>query len=246
MFLWRSISSEPKTTLAKVGVCTLMGDNHVVLGATGGLVTGAYLQAPMPIHTVMIFVGGIGGLVPDGDTESSKLGQLLPKVWHKLTPGHRHITHSLLYCVLMYGLAYGGQILGEYIGWWISPPLPYIPAAFGVGVLTHILADGMTDRGVPLFAPFTKRRFRLLGPFSLTTNTPMESKAVTLLTALGLAYVVTVAYRDIRLNVFIVYAIAALVCVVVITLYKRSLPANVNKRRREKEKKRLVNRPERK
>lgn len=52
--------------------------------------------------------------------------------------------------------------------------------AVGLGCATHIAGDMLTDSGVPLFLPFSRRRLKLLPePFSFTTSTRPELLIVT-------------------------------------------------------------------
>lgn len=53
--------------------------------------------------------------------------------------------------------------------------LTLVPYAVAAGCIVHILGDGLTDSGVPLFAPFTGRDIHLLPePFAFTTGTLPE------------------------------------------------------------------------
>ena len=164
------------------------GKNHAILGAAGGILAGVYLDAPVTTLFAMGMVGTFGGLLPDADTKSSLLGRLLPNWWHKLTPGHRGITHSLLYCGGVLGLALLLQWWGWQAEWWEMPEHPYMPVALTVGALTHLFADGLTVQGVPLFYPIFKRRIKLLGPFSFRTGSGVEPTVVTVLISIAIAY----------------------------------------------------------
>jgi membrane-bound metal-dependent hydrolase YbcI (DUF457 family) len=42
--------------------------------------------------------------------------------------------------------------------------------------MSHLFADSLTIQGAPLFYPFYKRSFRLLGPLSLRTDSGVEEE----------------------------------------------------------------------
>ena len=163
------------------------------MGATGGFVAGTYLDAPLATRCIMGAVGAFGGLLPDADTKSSILGRLLPNWWHKLTPGHRGITHSFLYCAVVFGLSFwlvaAIQPWGQSVGLWGILEYPYLPIALTAGMLTHLFADGLTVQGVPFFYPFTKRKLKLLGPLSFKTGSGVEPIVVKILISVAVAYV---------------------------------------------------------
>ena len=78
------------------------------------------------------------------------LGGLLPRWWHRLTPGHRRCTHSLVavgLVGLLLHLALGALGVSGYA-------LELLTALVVVGMLSHLAADAITDHGVPLFWPW--------------------------------------------------------------------------------------------
>ncbi len=227
----------------KVGVSQLLGVSHATLGATGGLVAGAATEAPFTMKCVMAAVGAFGGLLSDADTESSILGRFLPKFWHKLTPGHRRITHSLPYVAVVFLVAYGCQVGGASLGLWGTPQKSFVPIALTAGVLTHLLADGMTDQGVPLFYPLWRKHFRLLGPFSFTTGTPTERIAVLVLTSLAGGYIFrplakwltggvfdSLAVAGVHIGSLLIFVITVAVCASLLVLYSLSRSGKPHRR----------------
>lgn len=181
---------DPFHIYVKAGVCTLLGCHHALLGAAGGAVAGSAAEAPIGTRVFMIGIGAFGGLLSDADTESSILGKLLPKWWHKLTPGHRRFTHSLFYAGLMFALAYAIQYVGvDLIYIWKDPNLPYGPIALAAGIAAHLFADMLTEMGVPLFYPIWKKRIRLPKMLRMTTGTAAEDRAVFVILLLVVAYV---------------------------------------------------------
>jgi inner membrane protein len=152
-------------TADKVPFCLMLGPSHAAIGAASAVVTAHVLgveavlarsihgpSALVTVATVAIVapVGAIAALLPDLDEPDSELGHLLPRWWHRLTPGHRRSTHSLL-AVAVVGflahLALGALGVGGF-------PLDLMTALVAVGMLSHLAADGITDHGVPLLWPW--------------------------------------------------------------------------------------------
>jgi membrane-bound metal-dependent hydrolase YbcI (DUF457 family) len=104
-----------------------------------------------------VFANLLGGIAPDIDEPTAPLWRNLPvgsvfgKVVHRLLGGHRFLSHSLL----------GLLIFG--VGWYmllafLHPSMPNIAIepvwwAFMIGVLSHLLADSLTEEGVPWLLP---------------------------------------------------------------------------------------------
>ena len=118
--------------------------SHAILGATAGLAAAQATGEPMLAGAV---VGALAGVAPDGDHPDSAVGRLLPRWFHRLTPGHRGITHSVTFCLLV----------SAGIAWW-SPTLALFVAA---GLLAHLLGDGVTEAGIPWLYPFSRQRLAL-------------------------------------------------------------------------------------
>lgn len=61
-------------------------------------------------------------------------------------------------------------------GWlaWQGWPLSVVPLACGLGWVTHMLGDSLTDSGVMWLWPFSLRRYHLPEPFAFTTGTRPE------------------------------------------------------------------------
>src|SRR5215208_2928634 len=78
----------------------MMKRSHAVIGAAAGasMVAGG-------------IVAGLAGLLPDVDHPHAAVGRLLPRWWHRLTPGHRGPTHSLVWCLGLAVLSYAGGTL---------------------------------------------------------------------------------------------------------------------------------------
>jgi len=160
----------------------MMKRSHFLVGAAAGMVTAKVLDLPMP---EMVLLSGLAGLLPDLDHPSSATGRLLPAWWHRLTPGHRGPTHSLVWCLALAVVVDLGQrvVVGP-----AAPPL--VALAVLVGVLSHVLADGLTVQGVPLWWPFSRERLVFLGWLAFPTRSWRELAVVTVVVAGALYWVV--------------------------------------------------------
>lgn len=73
-------------------------------------------------------------------------------------------------------LAIGGAVAMVTTGTGLS----LVALAVGLGCVTHLAGDMLTDSGVPVLLPFSRYRFRLLPePFAFTTGTAPELLVVT-------------------------------------------------------------------
>ena len=123
----------------------MMASTHIAFGLFS--TTGLFALFSRSLHRELPAVGAaiLGALLPDLDTPQSALGRLLPFISIPLERrwGHRTVTHSLL---AVAGLALLGLPLwGYYRG--------SVYAALLLGYASHLLADGATKSGVPLFYP---------------------------------------------------------------------------------------------
>ena len=126
----------------------MMKRSHAVIGAAAGVAVAHATGASMVAGGI---VAGLAGLLPDVDHPHAAVGRMLPRWWHRLTPGHRGPTHSLVWCVALAVLA---------------------------GSLSHVLADGLTVAGVPLWWPFRRRRSVFLGALAFRTRSWAEALVV--------------------------------------------------------------------
>src|SRR5919197_1885449 len=140
----------------------MMKRSHALIGAAAGVATAKAIGGPLAVTGL---VGGVAALLNDVDHPESVIGRLLPRWWHRLTPGHRGPTHSLAWCAGLALLVWAGQSLLL-----DAPAPPLLGAAVGVGALSHVLADGLTVAGVPLWWPWSRRRLVLLGLLAFPTR----------------------------------------------------------------------------
>ncbi|WP_347861599.1 metal-dependent hydrolase [Salimicrobium sp. PL1-032A] len=138
-----------------------------------------------PLETIVFFMFVLfGALVPDIDTPRSRLGQ---KFWRILITlftvalavylfapalfdtyreplktfvmlllpillmirGHRKMTHSLFFLLFLVGYSY-------FVQWLLGLPWYYF-GGLVTGATSHLFADFITKRGIPLFYPFSKK-----------------------------------------------------------------------------------------
>ena len=101
-------------------------------------------------------MGHIGALLPDMDTaaadiwHSVPLGHAVGEVASQAAFGHRNLTHSLLGVGLFGYLAW--YLIGLLPSYWGLDPL-WLWRAFIIGYGLHLLADALTEEGIPLLWP---------------------------------------------------------------------------------------------
>jgi inner membrane protein len=140
----------------------MMKRSHALIGAAAGV---AVAHATAESLLAGGIVGGLAGLLPDIDHPHAAVGRLLPRWWHRLTPGHRGPTHSLVWCLALAVAVHvaNGALNGAAAG-------PLLALAVLAGSLSHVLADGLTVAGVPLWWPFRRRRTVFLGVLAFRTR----------------------------------------------------------------------------
>ncbi|MFH0853792.1 MAG: metal-dependent hydrolase [bacterium] len=149
----------------------MTGKTHLAAGAAlaGWSV---FLLAP-ELTPIGILIGGFAGLLPDLDASESKLQNIplqiggrhgirlrlfkIPGIIFNKLFRHRGPLHSLLSLIIL------GIILT------LLPLPPVLILAAGVGFLSHLLLDGLTPSGVPLFYP-VQQRVRLSPFFKIKTG----------------------------------------------------------------------------
>lgn len=109
------------------------------------------LLAGFPITGFNTLAAALGGLLPDIDHPNSVVGRRVRFLSVPLSSifGHRGFTHSLLAVVLIGAMVVHFTLEGQ------SLLLPVC-----IGYLSHILGDTLSASGVPLFYPYSKRRYK--------------------------------------------------------------------------------------
>jgi inner membrane protein len=126
----------------------MKGVTHIATGAVSGILLAELLSVTameaLPITAATI----VGGLLPDIDICTSKLGKVIAPASFVIqhTIGHRTIFHGLfLYLAAFVTLTL--SIPGGW-EWWLAGL---------IGVVTHLLLDILNPAGVPLFWPWPRR-----------------------------------------------------------------------------------------
>jgi inner membrane protein len=160
----------------------MLGKSHVALGTTLAVVidgsfhiTGSPLLSARPSELPVLLVTkcafyamvAFGTLLPDIDNPYSTLGRracwISKEIQH--VAGHRTLFHSLLGLAIGLALAFGIEQLAILIlqrnGFAVSARIMsashLVLVAVALGCFTHLIADGLTEGGVPLFWPNHKR-----------------------------------------------------------------------------------------
>jgi membrane-bound metal-dependent hydrolase YbcI (DUF457 family) len=169
---------------------------HQVAGVGLAAVTVAAVDAPGASAVVLVGAAWVGSLLPDADLAGARFyrrarierrvplvrvaGMLLrlPVRLAMLLP-HRGPTHSVLACALATALT--GVVAGL-----VDPDLaPAAATGIAIGSGAHIAADACTPSGVPMWAPFSRRRRWLLPPGArIRTGGPREYLGLALLSVL--------------------------------------------------------------
>lgn len=147
----------------------MMKRSHFLVGGAAGVAVAHTIGDSVLAGGI---VGGLAGLLPDVDHPHSAVGRLLPRWWHRLTPGHRGPTHSLVWCL---ALAVAVQVANTALNGGAGPLLALAVLA---GSLSHVLADGLTVAGVPLWWPLRRRRSVFLGALAFRTRSWAEALVV--------------------------------------------------------------------
>ena len=105
---------------------------------------------------ILIISNIVGALLPDIDQASNRLWDLLPggnfigKILRNIFLSHRTLSHSLIGIALFY-----------YLFKWLLPKIfnpilvdpNLILASLMIGYLSHLVADGLTEEGLPVLFP---------------------------------------------------------------------------------------------
>jgi inner membrane protein len=146
----------------------MVGKTHVVFGlatvAAVNAATGLVQPHPLkgiPVGPVLCLSAAVlGALLPDLDAEEGSMLQvelgeagLMVAGWLQSFTAHRGLTHYGLTALLM------TLIPTALTGWFGYGD---VGLAFGLGYVSHILADAMTLAGVPLLGPWKSDKLHLL------------------------------------------------------------------------------------
>ncbi|SDW14456.1 inner membrane protein [Marinococcus luteus] len=155
---------------------------HVIGAVTGGLAVQWLTPVPFAFFEweTSIYVASLvfGGLAPDICQPNSWMGRRVPGVSHLISKlvGHRTFTHSLLLVLLVFlSLAQWQEGWGLALQWGIS-----------LGIVSHIVLDMMTTKGVHLLFPL---HYAFRFPFTTKTGSTFGEGLINALLIAGLFYV---------------------------------------------------------
>lgn len=115
-------------------------------GLMGTIMAGLGLKKKFGFISLVIMV--IANIAPDLDVVTGLKG---PKTFYKY---HREVTHSLLGAVILWLLITGGVYLFTPLHNFLV-----IATSVGAGLIGHLLLDSLTPWGLPLFYPFTSKKY---------------------------------------------------------------------------------------
>ena len=149
----------------------MMAFTHIAAGAASALMLLKGIGVGSGQQAMLCIAGGItGSLLPDIDHPKSWLGRRIPFVSIPLSSliGHRGATHSMIALIVVQALVLVSILLwkGEH-GVWLAPFL----TGLGIGYASHLLADWMSNTGIPLLWP-NRRRFA--APITVRTGSAIE------------------------------------------------------------------------
>lgn len=178
----------------------MLGKTHLVIGLTtlAGLNAVTPLVQPhrvdnrIPAGPLLCMLATIlGSLAPDLDADEAQVQTELGEVGLAVSTWlrawgvqHRGLTHSGLMLLVVLAASAG-------LGWVAG--YPDVGLAFGLGYLSHLVADSLTLAGTPLLWPLRSAKpFHLLPrPLRLRTGGPVEPLVFLLVTALLIALLPT-------------------------------------------------------
>lgn len=138
------------------------GKQHLTAGIVTGLISSpiVFQIAPAPAvasAALIPYIGlaALGALVPDIDKRGSMISRKFRLTSYVVSKscGHRGIMHAPIVMTLLW--LFTSTIVPSF--WSVCLTGLY------VGIMSHIILDGLTPMGIPLLYPFTKKKFRLGG-----------------------------------------------------------------------------------
>lgn len=153
----------------------MMGHSHAISGVLGWVALAPVLQSKgiIPHDVAVIAAGAIvtsgAALLPDLDHPSSTIARFLGPISQAVSQGinviaggHRQATHSILFCVLMFGGTWAGV---NYLGQWAALITVFLMAALAAKGLHLAPKSGAASYlGVTLIAAATTAAAALWGP----------------------------------------------------------------------------------
>ncbi|MCU5745106.1 metal-dependent hydrolase [Staphylococcus sp. SQ8-PEA] len=121
----------------------MTGKTHFSLGILVGASVATYYQEDVFATITIVALSALSSIFPDICHTKSKIGRrlVLLSVVFSLLVGHRTLTHSLLFVILI------GVLLHI-----LNTPIDFF-LAITIGLCSHIFLDMLTPRGVKLLYP---------------------------------------------------------------------------------------------
>ena len=121
----------------------MTGKTHASCGLLVGALTLEYFHTDLFTSVTVITLAVISSLVPDICHAQSKIGRRFKLISYliRMVFGHRTFTHSLLFIGIIIFLLYLIQTPNYYL------------SSIVLGLLSHVILDMLTPRGVKLFYP---------------------------------------------------------------------------------------------
>ncbi|NWK84920.1 metal-dependent hydrolase [Staphylococcus sp. GSSP0090] len=121
----------------------MTGKTHASCGLLVGALTIEYFHTDLFTSITVITLAVISSLLPDICHTQSKIGRRFKVIsfFIRMIFGHRTFTHSLLFIAIIVCLLYV-----------IQTPTYYLVTII-LGLLSHVILDMLTPRGVKLFYP---------------------------------------------------------------------------------------------
>lgn len=119
--------------------------SHMLVGTT--LYVGFVVLTGRPLSISAMAVSTLASLLPDIDHPKSAFGRVVPFISIPLSAlvGHRGVTHSLL------------AVVGMFLFCAVNFESSNMAIALTIGYLSHLLADFLTNSGIPALWPKKQR-----------------------------------------------------------------------------------------
>ncbi|MBX5319661.1 metal-dependent hydrolase [Staphylococcus caprae] len=153
----------------------MTGKTHASCGFLVGALTTQYFHTDLFTSITTIVLSTIASLLPDICHTKSKIGRRFKILSFiiRLLFGHRTFTHSLVFIALVGFLLY-----------LIHTPMYYM-VAIVIGMISHVILDILTPRGVKLFYPLP---LNIVSPIHFKTGGLVDLSLATAL-SFGAIYV---------------------------------------------------------
>jgi len=140
---------------------------HMAAGILTGIIFSAINNFEFDKTVTCCVISSVAALLPDIDILTSRPGKVLKLVSLVINKifGHRTICHAPLMYVFIYHIIRLNQFFCIYAA--------YIDVAY-TGIFSHIFLDMLNPAGIPIFYPFSKKRFHLA---SIKTGGVLETIA---------------------------------------------------------------------